>query len=116
MIVNFKCPPIRSPKHLAFIRTLPCIIRGSVGDVEAAHIRSGSDGGMGMKPSDSYVVPLHFYEHKIQHDQGEKAFFGERLPHVISLSQSLYENTGNRQKCIELINLFRMKIYIDLGI
>jgi hypothetical protein len=113
MIVNFKQNPINCPKHLAFIRTLPCIIRGTVGEVQAAHIRSGGDGGLARKPSDSRVVPLHWYEHKIQHNIGEKEFFGERLQEVIHLAELLYQNTGNRQKCIEIINLFRMKLLVD---
>lgn len=68
---------LRSPRHLAWIRTRPCVIAGwhfCVGRTQAAHIRTGTDGGMGIKPSDKWVVPLCAMAHKEQHTIGEPAF------------------------------------------
>lgn len=53
-----KHKPIRSGKHLAFIRTLPCCVCANPIPSEAAHIRIGNDGGVGMKPGDNHVVPM----------------------------------------------------------
>lgn len=45
------------------------------GRIEAAHIRTGTDGGMGKKPSDCWVVPLCSWHHKSQHSVGENSFW-----------------------------------------
>jgi len=53
--------------HLAFVRQLPCVVCGSAGPSEVAHVRSGSDGGVGMKPADRYIVSLCRDCHSLQH-------------------------------------------------
>lgn len=65
---------IRDSKHLAYIRTLPCM-RCSKKPSEAAHVRNGTDGGMGLKPSDCFVVPLCHSCHAFQHQTGEDTFW-----------------------------------------
>ena len=72
---------LKSPKHLKFIRGLPCLSCGRIPPSEAAHIRFGSGnnkGGMGMKPSDNRTVPLCDQCHTKQHQIGETVFW-ERL-------------------------------------
>lgn len=48
------------PKHLAWVRRLPCAVRGSdcQGPVHAHHVRDQSGGGTGLKPADRWAVPL----------------------------------------------------------
>ena len=48
----------RRVQHLAFIRQLPCVACGKAAPSEAAHVRTGTDSGVGMKPGDRYAVPL----------------------------------------------------------
>lgn len=43
-------------------------------DIEAAHVRTGTDGGTGIKPSDWWCVPLCQIHHERQHKIGEPAF------------------------------------------
>ena len=44
----------RSPGHRALVRTRECSVPGCrQGPVETAHVRLGTDGGMGLKPSAS---------------------------------------------------------------
>ena len=66
---------LRSAKHLAWIRRQPCILAherlGDEGQVQAAHVRTGTDAGLSAKPSDCWVVPLCFTHHQIQHQIGE---------------------------------------------
>jgi len=65
------------PKHLIYIRQQQCVLAGKdkcEGRTEAAHVRKGTDGGIGMKPSDRYVIPLCSRHHRLQHSIGEKAF------------------------------------------
>jgi hypothetical protein len=45
-------------QHLGFIRQLSCVACGKAAPSEAAHVRIGTDSGVGMKPGDRYAVPL----------------------------------------------------------
>jgi hypothetical protein len=65
----------RRVQHLAFIRLLPCVACGKAAPSEAAHIRTGTDGGVGMKPGDRYAIPLCTACHTKQHRVGELTFW-----------------------------------------
>lgn len=65
----------RSPDHLAWIRTLPCAVPGCIEKSQAAHVRQGTGGGMGMKPDDRWTLPLcGALHHPEQHRIGHRAF------------------------------------------
>jgi hypothetical protein len=42
--------------------------------IECAHVRSGTDGGVGLKPSDCWAISLCEHHHREQHSIGERAF------------------------------------------
>ena len=70
---------IRAPNYLAFVRRHNCTCvevdpTGCEGEIEAAHVRRGTDGGVGMKPSDCYALPLCSSHHRDQHSIGEPSF------------------------------------------
>ena len=65
----------RRGQHLSFIRQLPCVACGRAAPSEPAHVRTGSDGGVGMKPGDRYAVPLCTACHAKQHRIGELSFW-----------------------------------------
>ena len=70
---------IRCPGHLAWLRGFQCIVRGCKNEpVEAAHVRVGTDGGTGMKPSDVWAVPVCREHHRSSsgsiHYAGERTF------------------------------------------
>lgn len=75
--------PARNEDYLNYIRKMPCMIcRGQTDDPlemdhqsEAAHVRIGGDGGMGLKPSDYRSVPLCHIHHRSQHVSGERTFW-----------------------------------------
>jgi hypothetical protein len=100
-----KQPKIISEKHRRFIASLPCAVSGR-SDCQAAHIRAGYL-GMGTKPPDSRCIPLNWEQHAKQHAIGEKAFWNFRLDEAIWLAGLLWDNTGNRERCLELIAKFR---------
>ena len=64
--------PSRSPQHLAFIRSLPCLVCGSRRNVEAAHFPGAR--GMGQKRSDFETGPLCRIHHAEQHRIGWPRF------------------------------------------
>jgi hypothetical protein len=69
-------PDFRRPvQHLAFIRLLPCVACGKAAPSVAAHVRTGTDRGVGMKPGDRYAVPLCTACHAKQHRAGELTFW-----------------------------------------
>jgi hypothetical protein len=62
-------------QHLGFVRQLSCVTCGKAAPSEAAHLRTGTDGGVGRKPGDRYTVPLCTTCHAKQHRIGELAFW-----------------------------------------
>ena len=72
-----KEPQYRSPGYLRSIRKLECACAKTLtccGEIEAAHVRTGTDGGASVKPSDFWTIPLCHYHHAQQHRIGELAF------------------------------------------
>lgn len=79
---NFKTPRIRDPGYLAHVRTTRCMVPDCTSSVsDAAHLRGGQTGGMGLKPSDDLVLPLCRAHHQEQHGwpQGEINWWYERF-------------------------------------
>lgn len=64
--------PIRDPKRLAFIRSLPCVVCRRTRGIQAAHV--GTTRGMGQKCSDAETLPLCDHDHREQHELGLKKF------------------------------------------
>ena len=92
------------PGHRAWVRRHHCCVPGCVElPIECAHVRTGTDGGVGLKPSDRWVVSLCKLHHAEQHQNGEITFqerygidlrelareFASRSPH-----RSLWAGTG----------------------
>src|SRR5215472_3426577 len=65
----------RAATHLAYIRQLPCMTCGRAPPNEAAHVRRGTDGATGVKPSDRFALPLCPAHHSSQHRRGELTFW-----------------------------------------
>lgn len=67
--------------HQKWIRTeWACAACGTMGDesnpIQAAHLRLGTGGGMALKPSDRWILPLCFTCHQTdQHQHGELSFY-----------------------------------------
>lgn len=84
-----KQKPIRSSKHLAFVRTQPCMVKyeGENCNRQAiAHHLTFLKGkrGMGQKVSDEYTIPICDFHHYDLHYIGEKFFWGS---HNIGLDE-----------------------------
>ena len=72
MMLLPKSQPIRDRKYLDWVRTQRCIVTGRA-DVEPAHLRLLGAGGVGVKPGDDLVLPLHYEIHRRQSTEGEGA-------------------------------------------
>ena len=64
---------MKDEKHLAHIRTLPCLICEMSSEVH--HVRTYWNAGMGMKPPDRMTLPLCRKHHRQLHDGGERRFW-----------------------------------------
>jgi hypothetical protein len=62
----FKKERIRDEKYKSYIRSLPCSVPGCPYASDAAHIRSGLEGGTGLKPSDDLINPICRIHHTEQ--------------------------------------------------
>jgi hypothetical protein len=61
--------------HRAWVRRHRCSVVGCRNlPIECAHLRSGTDGGVGLKPSDKWTISLCQTHHIEQHEIGEPAF------------------------------------------
>jgi hypothetical protein len=54
--------------------------------IECAHVRNGTDGGTGLKPSDRWSISLCRYHHAEQHKIGEYAFEQAHNLHLLTLA------------------------------
>lgn len=86
-------PQIRSPQHLAWVRRYFCAVQNDAceGRVEAAHARTGTDGGMGVKPGDNWAIPLCTHHHAIQHRIGEQSFETQYKINMKRLAEHLWD-------------------------
>jgi hypothetical protein len=65
----------RCPAHRKWVRGHACSVPGCEGrPIECAHVRDGTDGGAGMKPSDWWTISLCREHHAEQHRIGEAPF------------------------------------------
>ena len=100
---------IKNEKHLAFIRSLPCVICADATATEAAHIRYADERagkrqtGIGEKPSDQWTIPLCGNHHRAQHSMGEREFWKSVGADPILIALSLYSVSGDREAGEQII-------------
>ena len=86
--------------HLAWIRTLPCVISGER-PVDPAHIRYADrvygkrEVGKAEKPDDRWVVPLCRRLHDEQHSMSERIFWARHGLDPLRIALALHANSGD---------------------
>jgi hypothetical protein len=89
----------RFPGHCAWVRGHRCSVPGcEEGPIECAHVRSGSNGGMGVKPSDFYSISLCRSHHEEQHRIGEEAFERRYGLVLLQLAEAFSARSPHRDK------------------
>lgn len=88
----------RSPAHRKWIRGHACSACGSTVAIECAHVRVGTDGGMGHKPSDRWTISLCKDCHTRQHQIGEPAFEAEHKINMRGLAEAFFRASPHRHK------------------
>jgi len=71
-----KAPKVkrRCPSHTRWVGEHACCACGSRGPIEVAHVRNGTNGGTGLKPTDDWTISLCRDCHSEQHRIGEPSF------------------------------------------
>ena len=103
----------RRGQHLAFVRQLPCVACGRAAPSEAAHVRTGTDSGVAIKPPDRYAVPLCADCHAKQHRVGELSFWSALRIDPVSVSLRLWTISVDIKGEERIV--FRARQQIDLA-
>lgn len=89
----------RCPSHLAWVRKHKCCVPDCDWmPIEACHVRTGTDGGTGMKPSDNWVISLCQFHHRRQHQLGEPEFEQTFGLDMKELAQEFFAKSPHRVK------------------
>jgi hypothetical protein len=103
--------------HEEFIGELPCLACGRPAPSECAHVRTGTDGGVSLKPSSRYTVPLcaacHRTGHGAQHTVGELAFWSRLRIDPLNVALKLWTVSGDIQAGERVV--FRAQQQINLA-
>ncbi len=110
------------PRHLEFVRQLPCVCCGRPAPSEAAHVRMsradlGKANAMSSKPDDKYAVPLCSRCHTgDQHTKfGEPEFWARLGIDPLDLALRLWAVTGNIEAGIRAVFRARQNINLHAG-
>lgn len=66
--------------------------------IECAHVRDGTDGGMGLKPSDRWTISLCRDCHSEQHRIGEAPFNAKHGINMVTLAEEFFRRSPHRGK------------------
>jgi hypothetical protein len=88
----------RCPAHRKWVRGHACSACGTETAIECAHVRIGTDGGTGIKPSDKWCISLCKDCHARQHQIGEAAFEAETHINMKALAEMFFRISPHRGK------------------
>lgn len=104
---------MKRPKHLDFIRELPCLLCPDTTTVEAAHIRYGDPRadkpitGIGIKPDDAFAIPLCGRHHREQHTRGERKFWEKHVIDPVFVALALFRVSGDHEAGCRIVEANR---------
>jgi hypothetical protein len=89
----------RFPGHRAWVRGHGCSVPGCTAtDIECAHVRTGTDGATGIRPSDWWTISLCSAHHAEQHRIGEAAFEERYQIDLRALAEQFARASPHRQR------------------
>jgi hypothetical protein len=92
-----KTERLRSPRHLAWVRTRPCSVPGCEGDmIQAHHVRKGA--GVALKPSDRYTAPVCMKHHTEGHTLGWRSFEVRYGVDLSAIASRLWAESNQQRK------------------
>lgn len=104
------------PRHIAFIKTLPCTVCGA-SPCDPAHVRMsvaahGKYNTMSRKPDDKFIVPLCEKCHRTdQHTKNsERGFWAQLGIDPVDIALRLWAVTGDEQQGLRAVERARQAI------
>lgn len=101
-MISQRQPRVEDPAHLAYVRTLPCLVCGRPGPSDPAHIRAAAPHygkrytGKGEKPDDKWTLPLCRSHHDAQHRESELGWWvGMGIADPFAVTVALYASRPN---------------------
>jgi hypothetical protein len=92
-------PRLKSDAHRDWVRTHFCSVPGcQLMPIEVAHVRRGTGGGVGLKPSDAYTISLCREHHAEQHRIGEQSFEQRHGLSMLALAREFFAKSPHRTK------------------
>ncbi|WP_344700493.1 putative HNHc nuclease [Sphingomonas limnosediminicola] len=87
------------PAHRAWVRMHRCCVLGCAKlPIECAHVRHGTDGGVGLKPSDRWAISLCTWHYGEQHRIGESRFAQRYDLDLIALACEFARRSPHRER------------------
>lgn len=86
-----KDKPVRDAARLAFARSMPCCICGSIEAVHSHHEQEEGQGTMGGKTCDRRTLPLCWRCHCRRHDKGREVYGALDVERVIAEINAAYD-------------------------
>ena len=87
------------PGHRAWVRRHHCCVPGCLCiPIECAHVRTGTNGGIGLKPSDRWTVSLCSAHHAEQHRIGERRFEQRYALDLLALAKSFAARSPHQRR------------------
>ena len=96
--------PSRScPAHRAWVRRHHCCVPGCRRlPIECAHVRTRTDGGTALKPSDRWCISLCRFHHAEQHRLGEPRFEQKHRICLTDLAEAFARRSPHYRKLDDL--------------
>lgn len=100
--------PLYAPKHVDFVRTLPCVVTLREGEgVQPHHLMRvpTNERGGAMKSGDDWLIPLWWETHNDLHNSpiDEREFLAEYGVYGPGVAAALYRLSGNEDACRRVI-------------
>jgi len=105
---------MKNPKHVQFIRELPCVITLMDAGVQPHHLMRDDMGriirGMGKRAGDQFCIPLHHKRHDDLHNCGDEVGYLEKsgILYPVELSLILFDHTGDHEFCERVIRAWNI--------
>lgn len=87
----------RSQSHLGHVRKHACCVCDSEVNIQAAHLRIGTDGSMGAKPSDYFATPMCGQCHNTSHTVGEVTWWHSVGKEPMTIIEELIKTSPKRR-------------------
>ena len=103
--------PGKHPEHLANVRELPCAVCGKAPPSECHHVKTAEGGGMGMRVSDRWVIPLCAEHHcngvEKAGSKNEVSWFQKRGVDALTLASALWANRHDYEQMAKVLHVHR---------